>query len=340
MKKFKVGIIGMGRMGKNHLELLEEYSNFANVKAVCDLSFDNKTEDLLKKYKVKDKYFDYKDLLADALIDVVYVCTDIDSLCEISMNAIKANKHTFCESNLSKSPKDIKKLMEVLKTKNLIFHVGLNKRFDNNFRSVKDVLVSGKIGEAHIIKITSRDPDLPSLDYLKKSGGLFFDMSVDDFDMIRYLSSFEVEEVYARGGVLIDEMVKEYDDIDTAVLSLKLSNGTLCLIDNSRRATYGYDQRVEIHGSLGMVTTSNELQSKAKIYTTYGVIAEKPKYLIIQRYKQAYIIQNEYFFTSILNNKVSLSSCNDSLQALYIALAAKKSFEQNRSVKISEVKHN
>ncbi|PHR72960.1 MAG: inositol 2-dehydrogenase [Arcobacter sp.] len=338
MKIYKIGIVGLGRMGQEHLQLISEHVSSAKVKAVCDLEFNQDAKTLIKKYGIRDKYSDYKEMLKDPLLDIIYVCTHIDDLTRISIDCIKANKHTFCEENLSKSVENIKELMSVLENSDAKFIVGLNKRFDNNFNSVRDAVIKGKIGEPQVIKITSRDPDFPSMEYLKNSGGLFFDMTVDDFDMIRYLSKSEIVEVYAMGAVLIDDAIKQYDDIDTATLTLRLANGTLCMIDNSRRATYGYDQRIEVHGSLGMVTTSNELQSKAKIYTGYGVIEEKPQYLILERYKHAYIKETEHFIDCINENKEPLTGCNDSLQALYAAKAAMKSYLENRPVKLSEVR--
>lgn len=338
MKTLKIGIVGLGRMGQEHLQVISEHISNAKVKAVCDINFNESAKNLIKKYSIREKYTDYKEMLKDPLLDLIYVCTPIDYLTKISIECIKANKHTFCEENLSKNPQDIKELLSVLKNNSSKFFVALNKRFDNNFNSVRDTVKQGKIGEAQIIKITSRDPDFPSLEYLKNSGGLFFDMTVDDFDMLRYLTGSEIEEVYAMGGILIDPTINEFNDIDTATLNVRLSNGVLCVIDNSRRAVYGYDQRIEVHGSLGMVTTSNELQSKAKIYTGYGVIEEKPQYLIIERYRQAYIKESEHFISCILEDKIPQTSCNDSLEALYAAQAAMKSLLENRPVKISEIR--
>lgn len=340
MKILKIGIVGLGRMGQEHLQLISEYIPGAKVKAVCDIEFNDNAKKLIKKYGIREKYSDYNNMLKDKLLDIIYICTPIDDLTRISIACIKANKHTFCEENLSKRPQDIKDLMKVLESSKSKFFVGLNKRFDNNFNSVRDTVLKGKIGEPQIIKITSRDPDFPSLEYLKSSGGLFFDMTVDDFDMLRYLTGAEIEEVYAMGAVLIDPRIKEFNDIDTATLNVKLSNGVLCVIDNSRRALYGYDQRIEVHGSLGMVTTSNELQSKAKIYTGYGVIEEKPQYLMLERYKYAYIKETEHFISCILEDKEPLTGCNDALETLYAAQAAMKSLTENRPVKISEIKLN
>ena len=337
MKTLKIGIVGMGRMGQEHLQLISEHIHNAKVKAVCDINFNDNAKKVIKKYGIREKYTDYKEMLKDPLLDLIYVCTPIESLTKISIDCIKANKHTFCEENLSISPTDIKELMSVLEHSKAKFFVALNKRFDNNFNSIRRTVRQGKIGEAQVIKITSRDPDFPSLEYLKNSAGLFFDMTVGDFDMIRYLTGCEIEEVYAMGEILIDPKIAEFNDIDTATLNVRLTNGVLCLIDNSRRAVYGFDQRIEVHGSLGMVTTSNEIQSKAKIYTGYGVIEEKPHYLIIERYRQAYIKESEHFISCILEDKEPQTSCNDSLSALYAAKAAMKSLRENRPVKISEV---
>ncbi|NQY92823.1 MAG: inositol 2-dehydrogenase [Campylobacteraceae bacterium] len=338
MRTLKIGIVGLGRMGQEHLKIISEYISGAKVKAVCDIEFNQEAKDLIKKYHIREKYTDYKEMLEDKLLDIIYVCTPIDYLTTISIDCIKAGKHTFSEENLSKDVESIFALMDVLKTSKSKFFVGLNKRFDNNFNSVRDTVIKGKVGEPHIIKITSRDPDFPSMEYLKNSGGLFYDMTVDDFDMLRYLTGDEIEEVYAMGSVLIDDVIKEFDDIDTATINVRLKKGTLCVIDNSRRALYGYDQRIEVHGSLGMVTTSNELQSKAKIYTGYGVIEEKPQYMILERYRHAYIKETEHFLECIIEDKEPLTGCKEALEALYASKAAMKSYLENRPVKLSEVK--
>jgi myo-inositol 2-dehydrogenase/D-chiro-inositol 1-dehydrogenase len=338
MKTLKIGIVGLGRMGQEHLTLINENIANAKVKAVCDINFNDNAKDLIKKYKIREKFSNYNEMLKDPLLDIIYVCTPISDLSKISIECIKANKHTFCEENLSTDTNEILELMEVLKTSKSKFMIGLNKRFDNNFISVRDTILNKKIGEPQIVKITSRDPELPSREYLKTSGGLFFDMTVDDFDMIRYLTKANIVEVFAMGSVLIDDIVKEFHDIDTATLTVKLDNGALCTIDNSRRALYGYDQRIEVHCSLGMVTTSNEMQSRAKIFTGHGVIEEKPQFQLMKRYTEAYIKETKHFIKCINEDLEPLTSCEDSLEALYAAKAAMKSYMENRPVTIAEIK--
>ena len=337
MKTLKVGIIGLGRMGQEHLTILSEYFSYAKVKAVCDVEFNTQAKELIKKYGIREKYTDYKEMLLDPLIDIIYVCTPIEVLADIAIDCVKANKHTFCEENLSIDVDTILKLKEDLSKSKVKFMVGLNKRFDINFISVREAVLSGKIGDPHIVKITSRDPDFPSLEYMKTSGGLFFDMTPNDFDKARYLIGSEIDEVFAMGAVLIDDFVKEIDDIDTATINVRLKNGALVVIDNSRRAVYGYDQRIEVHGSLGMVTTSNEQQSKAKIYTNYGVIEEKPQYQLIKRYRQSFVKETEHFLECIIDDKKPITGCDDALSSLYASKAALKSYKENRPVKISEV---
>jgi len=333
----KIGIIGLGRMGQEHLKIFSKYFPHVKVKAVCDLEFNSSAKGLIKTYGIREKYNDYKELIKNPLIDIIYVCTPIKMLTKIAIDCVKANKHVFCEENLSTDVNAILELKNLLRVSNVKFMVGLNKRFDNNFISVRESVLNGKIGDPHIIKITSRDPDFPSLEYLKTSGGLFFDMTTNDFDKVRYLTESEIEEVYVMGAILIDDYVKDFNDIDTATLSIRLRNGALALIDNSRRSVYGFDQRVEVHGSLGMVTTSNELQSKAKVFTSYGVIEEKPKHLIIERFRHSYIKENEHFMECIIEDKNPQVGCDEALASLYAAKAAMKSYLENRPVKISEI---
>ena len=217
------------------------------------------------------------------------------------------------------------------------FQVGFNRRFDHNFKAIKDRVVAGDIGEPHLIRVTSRDPDAPPIEYVKVSGGLFFDMTIHDFDMIRYLSGSEVTEVYAAGGVLVNPEIGKAGDIDTAVITLKLANGAIGVIDNSRKAVYGYDQRAEVFGSKGAVQTKNDTDSTAVYSCEAGVIAEKPKYFFLERYMQSFASEISCFVDSVVNDKPTLVNGNDGLQPVLIALAAKKSLEEGRPVKISEV---
>jgi myo-inositol 2-dehydrogenase/D-chiro-inositol 1-dehydrogenase len=255
------------------------------------------------------------------------------------MEAIKAGKHVFCEKPIDHDLKKIKEVLIEVKKTNLKYQVGFNRRFDNNFKSIKEAVNDGKIGDVHIVKITSRDPEAPPVEYVKVSGGIFLDMTIHDFDMVRYLSGSEIEEVYAAGEVLIDSKIGEVGDIDTAVITLKLKNGGIAVIDNSRKAVYGYDQRAEVFGSKGAISISNNTKSNATLSTIDGVVSEKPLYFFLERYTQSFTDEINEFVNSIVNDKDVLVDANDGLQPVLIGIAAKKSLEEKRSVKISEIKY-
>lgn len=273
-----LGIIGFGRIGKVHAESLTKYVPNAVIKAVADPFIDEKGTEYAKTIGINCVYKDYKEILNDPEINGVLVCSSTDTHSKISIEALRAGKHVFCEKPIDHDINRIKEVLDEVKKSNLKFQVGFNRRFDHNFKTIKDTVKSGKIGDPHIIKITSRDPEAPPAEYVKVSGGIFLDMSIHDFDMIRYLSGSEVEEVYALGNVLVDEKIGEAGDVDTAIITLKLANGALGVIDNSRKAVYGYDQRAEVFGSKGSVAVTNDTNSTAIVSTEEGIISEKPLY--------------------------------------------------------------
>jgi myo-inositol 2-dehydrogenase/D-chiro-inositol 1-dehydrogenase len=214
--------------------------------------------------------------------------------------------------------------------------IGFNRRFDHNFKKVRDLVKEGEIGTPHIIRITSRDPEPPPIEYVKRSGGIFLDMTIHDFDMARYLSGSDVVEVYTNAAVLVDPAIGEAGDADTAVISLKFANGAIGVIDNSRKAAYGYDQRVEVFGSEGCVTVSNDTPTSAVISTQSGVISDKPKYFFLERYQDSFVTEMRAFFDSIINDSEPPVNGVDGLKPILIALAAKESYETGRPVKVEE----
>lgn len=282
-------------------------------------------------------YKDYKEILNDPEINGVLVCSSTDTHSKISIEALRAGKHVFCEKPIDHDINRIKEVLDEVKKSNLKFQVGFNRRFDHNFKTIKDTVKSGKIGDPHIIKITSRDPEAPPAEYVKVSGGIFLDMSIHDFDMIRYLSGSEVEEVYALGNVLVDEKIGEAGDVDTAIITLKLANGALGVIDNSRKAVYGYDQRAEVFGSKGSVAVTNDTNSTAIVSTEEGIISEKPLYFFLERYMQSFADEIKEFVSAIENDEDVPVNALDGLNSVLIGLAATKSLKEGRPVKISEI---
>src|SRR5262249_44739599 len=217
------------------------------------------------------------------------------------------------------------------------FQVGFNRRFDPSFAKVRELVANGKIGAQHIVRVTSRDPAPPPLEYVKVSGGLFLDMTIHDFDMVRFLSGSEAEEVYAVGGALVDPEIGRAGDVDTAIVTMRLKNGALATIDNSRQAVYGYDQRVEVFGSAGMVTVSNRTPDNHILANSEGIHSAKPQYFFLERYEEAYVREMQAFVDCIQQNTAPPVTGVDGLMPVILALAAKKSLQEARPVKVDEI---
>lgn len=333
----KLGIIGAGRIGRVHSESITKYVKGAEIKAISDVKVTPELSQWAKEMGIANVYEDYRQILQDPEIDAVLVCSSTNTHAPISIEAAAAGKHVFCEKPVDADPDKIREVLAAVEKAGVKFQVGFNRRFDHNFKAIKQRVEAGDIGEPHIIRVTSRDPDAPPIEYVKVSGGMFFDMTIHDFDMIRYLSGSEVEEVFAVGQVLVDPAIGEAGDIDTAVITLKLANGAIGVIDNSRKAVYGYDQRAEVFGSKGAVQTRNDTDSTAVYSCESGVIAEKPKYFFLERYMQSFADEMICFIDSVVNDKPTKVNGNDGLQPVLIALAAKKSLDEGRPVKVSEV---
>ena len=333
MEKVKVGVIGAGRIGKLHTENLVKFVPQAKVVAVADV-FAERIKEWAKDLGIEKVYSDYHDILADKDIDAVIICSPTNTHSQITIEAANAGKHIFCEKPIDYDIDKINNALSAVKKAGVKFQVGFNRRFDHNFKAVRDMVDDGKIGNVNIVKITSRDPNPPSIDYVKVSGGLFLDMMIHDFDMSRYLSGSEVEEVYASGAVLVDKAIGDAGDIDTAIVSLKFKNGALGVIDNSRKAAYGYDQRVEVFGSKGCVTVKNDTDNSTELSTEDSVTRLKPKYFFLERYKDSFIDEMNCFFDSVVNGTDVKVGAIDGLNAVKIALAAKRSLETGKPIKV------
>lgn len=332
-----IGIIGAGRIGKVHAESITNHVKDAQVAAIADPFMNEATKSWAENLGIPKILKDYHEILNDASIDAVLICSSTDTHADISIEAIHAGKHVFCEKPISQDLSKIKEVMEALKGSNVKFQVGFNRRFDHNFEAVRAAVNEGKIGDVHIVKITSRDPDAPPIEYVRVSGGMFLDMTIHDFDMVRYLSGSDVEEVYANGTCLVNPAIRNEGDVDTAIITMKLSNGALAVIDNSRKADYGYDQRAEVFGSLGQVAVTNDANSTAVISTKAGVTGEKPLYFFLERYMASFSKEVSLFVKACLCDTDVPVDINDGLQPVLIAKAAKKSLDEGRPVKLSEI---
>lgn len=332
------GIIGAGRIGKVHLESISYHVKNATVTAMADPFMNEETEKLIRSYGVSKVTKDYKDILNDKDIDAVLVCSSTDTHAAISIEAINAGKHVFCEKPVDHSIEKIQAVADALKEHpDIKFQVGFNRRFDHNFAAIRKAYDDGKIGEAHILKITSRDPEPPNPAYIKVSGGIFLDMTIHDFDMACFLTDSDVEELYVNSAVLVDPAIGEQGDVDTAIITMKMANGALAVIDNSRKAAYGYDQRAELFGSKGMVATSNDTVSSAVISNADGVTGEKPLFFFLERYMGSFSEEMRQFTEAVINDTEVPVGIHAGLQSVKIGLAARKSVEEHRPVKISEI---
>lgn len=334
--KLNVGIIGVGRIGKVHTMSINNHLPEVKVKAVTDIFIDQ-AKAWAEEAGIEKVYDSYQDLLADPEIDAVLVCSSTNTHAEISIAAAKAGKHIFCEKPVDLSVKKVEEVIRAAQEAGVKLQIGFNRRFDHNFRKVKELIQSKVIGDLQILKITSRDPGPPPIEYVKVSGGIFMDMTIHDFDMARFLTGSEAEEIYVAGAVMVDPAIGEAGDIDTALITIRFKNGVICTIDNSRKAAYGYDQRVEAFGSKGKVETTNDLPSTAVWSTEEGVFSEKPLYFFLERYMDSFAEEMKQFADALIENKETPVTGMDGLLPIKMGLAAKKSVELGRPVKLSEI---
>lgn len=337
MKQLNIGIIGAGRIGSLHAKSITYNVPSAKVLGITDVKKTGLAE-LAAELGIEKVYVDYKEMLADQEIDAVLVCSSTDTHADISIEAAKAGKHIFCEKPVDLTPEKVQAVIEAVKKSGVKLQVGFNRRFDHNFAKVKRMVEAGKVGDVHIIKITSRDPSPPPAEYSAVSGGMFLDMTIHDFDMARFLAGSEVTEVYASATCLVDPAIGEAGDVDTAIITLKFENGALGVIDNSRRAAYGYDQRIEVFGSNGAAVASNDTDTTVAFMGEDGVVSDKPLYFFLERYMQSFRDEMIQFVEAVQNDTPTPASGEDGLNSLLVALAAKKSVTLGRPVSINEMK--
>lgn len=334
--KIGVGVIGTGRIGKLHIEHLSQNIPEADLVAICSLDTET-AESLAEQYKILTITTDYHTLISNSQIDAVIVASSTDTHVEICKATAASGKHIFCEKPIALALDQIDETLASIKDASVKFQVGFNRRFDRNFMRVHEAITFGEIGEPHILRITSRDPAPPPIEYVKISGGMFLDMTIHDFDMARYLIGDEVVEIYVAGGVRIDPKIGEVGDIDTAIITLRFRNGVLATIDNSRQAVYGYDQRVEVFGSKGMISIANPLTNTVEFSGSEGSRAATPPYFFVERYKEAYLSEMQAFIRCIMEDTKPSVTGEDGRVPIVMGYAALKSLRENRPVLLSEI---
>lgn len=335
-KELVLGIIGTGRIGRLHARHLTSRIAHVRVKSVSDVRV-KAAEDCATAFGIPEFHKDYEKILSDPEIDGVVICSSTDSHAPIMSEAARAGKHIFCEKPIALDLEVIDRALEEVKKQGVKLQIGFNRRFDANYRRIRELVASGAVGEPHILKITSRDPSPPPVEYVKVSGGIFLDMMIHDFDMARYLIGDEVEEVYAVGAVKGDPEIGKAGDIDTALVSLVFKNGVLGTIDNSRQAVYGYDQRAEVFGSKGMAASENNTPNRVRLSGAEQVSEDLPLNFFVERYVDSYIAELEGFVECVLEDREPPVGGLDGKYPVIMGIAAKKSLAEHRPVKLSEI---
>ena len=334
MKKVRIGLLGAGRIGKLHGENLAHSVPAAELYAVADPFMNDATRAWAAEMGIEKCYDDPEMIFSDPSIEAVFICSSTNTHAEFIIRAAKAGKHIFCEKPIDTKLDKIREALDAVEKAGVKLQVGFVRRFDHNHKAVRDTVASGKLGAPHIVKVTSRDPDHQSMDYIKVSGGIFMDMTIHDFDMVRYLAG---SEVTAYGAALSGAGYDQYDDVDTAIIMMKFENGALGVIDNSRAAHYGYDQRTEVHCDKGCVQVSNDFDNTAMISSGEGVELAKPTWFFLERYNNAFIAEAKAFTEAVLNDTETPVNGFDGIQPVKIAMAAALSLKEGRPVKIAEV---
>ena len=335
-KDLRFGVIGAGRIGKIHAENLTNRISGATVAAIADVDL-KAAQELADRLQVPAAEEDYHEILSDPGIDAVAICSSTDTHAKIVVEAAGAGKHIFCEKPIDLSLEKIDAALQAVEDTGVKLQLGFNRRFDPNFSKVRMMVAEGRIGTLQLVRITSRDPAPPPLSYIKVSGGMFLDMTIHDFDMARYLSGSEVEEVYTAAAVMVDPAIGEAGDVDTAIITLRFANGAIGTIDNSRKAIYGYDQRVEVFGSQGMVQAHNNTPDQDVYFDADGVHSAKPLYFFLERYMESYAVEMAEFVQSIREDTPPPVTGRDGRIPVVIGMAAKKSYLEHRPVRLSEI---
>jgi myo-inositol 2-dehydrogenase / D-chiro-inositol 1-dehydrogenase len=325
----RVGVIGVGRIGRMHADLLARQVPGATVAGVYDANPEAARAASAPAFEALDA------LLAD--VDAVAICSSTETHADLIVAAARAGKAIFCEKPISLDLAEVDRALAAVRDAGVPFQIGFNRRFDPAHAAVRDAIVRGDVGEPHIVRISSRDPAPPPMEYVRGSGGIFLDMTIHDFDMARFMTGSEVVEVFARGAVRVDPEFGEAGDVDTALVTLVHESGCLTAIDNSRQAVYGYDQRVEVFGSRGMAASENPLAHTAVTRTADGTTTSTLPYFYLERYIPSYVHEWSAFVSAVQAGTAPPVSGRDARAPLVVGLAAWRSLREGRPVRIDEV---
>lgn len=331
----RVGMLGVGRIGAMHADLLEHQVRGAQVTAVFDVNETASRQVAAEVGAVAEPSME--SLLARDDVDAVCIATSTDTHVDAMIAAAKVGKAIFCEKPISLDVTEVDRGLEAVQAAGVPLQIGFNRRFDASHASVRAAVSNGDLGDIHLVRITSRDPSPPPISYIEVSGGIFRDMAIHDFDMARFVTGSEVVSVFATGAVRVDPAIGEAGDIDTAVIVMTHANGAITTIDNSREAKYGYDQRVEAFGSLGMAASDNITNHAGTVTTQAGATRPPLVHFFIERYTASYLAQWQAFVDAVVSGSSTSVGGNDGRVPLLIAQACLISMAESRAVMLSEV---
>ena len=331
-----IGVIGAGRIGKVHAATVAYRIPSARILAIADVNL-AAAQQVAAQFGIPVASDDPAAILENKDIDAVFICSSTDTHAKFIEAAAAAGKHIFCEKPIALDLAVIDRALAAVAKAGVKLQIGFNRRFDANFGRVRQAIVTGEIGTPALLHIISRDPGPPPIAYVKVSGGMFMDMTIHDFDMARFLIGAEVEEVYTQAGMTVDPAIGEAGDVDTAVIMLKYANGVIGTIDNCRRASYGYDQRVEVLGSKGAIATANNYPNAATLSDGASVRRDLPLNFFMDRYTESFATEVTAFVDAVLHDKPTPVTGHDGRVPVVMGLAAGKSYREGRPVKLSEM---
>ena len=334
--RLHVGIIGAGRIGKVHAETLAFALPEAEIVSITDVNREAARE-VAERCGIAVVAASSEEVLADPRIEAVLICSPTGTHAALIEQAARARKHIFCEKPIALDLARIDAALQAASAAGVKLQIGFNRRFDANFARVRRAVETGEIGTPRLMHIISRDPAPPPISYVKVSGGMFVDMTIHDFDMARFLMGDEVEEIFVAGGVMVDPQIGAAGDLDTAVTVLRFRNGAIGTIDNCRQAAYGYDQRVEILGSLGKISTENRYPNQAVVSTGAAVRSDLPLNFFMERYRESFAAELASFVDAVLHGKPVAVSGEDGRIPVAMAQAAQKSYIERRPVRLAGI---
>ena len=330
----RFGLVGTGRIGSIHADTLTRLPG-AELVSLTDVDL-KAAQACATRAGVGQVAPDFDALLSDDTITAVAICSSTDTHADFIGKAARAGKHIFCEKPIDSDLKRIDAVLSEVEKAGVQLMVGFNRRFDRNHQRIQRAIRDGEVGTPHLLHIISRDPSPPPIEYIRVSGGMFFDMTIHDFDMARFLLG-EVEEVFATAAVRVDPRIGEAGDVDTAVIVLKFASGALGTIDNSRQAVYGYDQRVEVFGSGGAARSDNVFSDEVTLSTAESVRRGLPKHFFLDRYLGSYQAELEAFVASLREGRPVPVTGQDGRAPVVMAMAARRSLAENRPVRLTEI---